>query len=214
MSHQSGFRSLNSITTCLLKETSDWYIDMDNGRYTAIIIIDLKKAFHTVDHQIFLDTMLFYGITGLAHKWFSSYLDNQKQYCRVNGTVSSIDNSDIEVPQGSYQGPLLFLRKINGMPFAFKKIKATMCAENKAISYSSSKSEDLDLVVNEELSCTERWLQGNKLSLNVVKTQEMIVFSKTKFNKLKSNFSTLPSFKVGGEEIHLVNETKYLGVMI
>ena len=41
VSHQSGFRSLHSVVTCLLKGTSDWYIDLDNGRYTAMIFIDL-----------------------------------------------------------------------------------------------------------------------------------------------------------------------------
>ena len=48
--------------------------------------------------------------------------------------------------------------------------KATMYADDTAISYTSDKSEELELVINEELSCIERWLQGNKLSLNVVKT--------------------------------------------
>ena len=67
-SHQSGIRSLHSVVTCLLKGTSDWFFDIDKGKYTAMIFIDLKKAFDTVDHQILLDKMQFYGITGLAHK--------------------------------------------------------------------------------------------------------------------------------------------------
>ena len=199
--------------TCLLKGTSDWYIDIDNGRYTAMNFIDLKKAFDTVDHQMLIDKMQFYGITGRAHKWFSSYLDNRKQYCRVNGTTSSIENIDIGVPQGLCLGPLLFLLSINDLPLTLKKTMATMYADDTAISYSSDKSEELDLVINEELSCIERWLQGNKPSLNVVKTQAMIIGSKPKIKKL-NNPSTLPSFRVGGEKINLINETKYLGVVI
>ena len=213
VSHQSGFRSLHSVVTCLLKGTSDWYIDIDNRKYTAMIFTDLKKEFDTVDHQILLDKMQFYGITGRSRKCFSSYLDNRKQYCRVNGTTSSIENVDIRVPQGSCLGPLLFLLHINDLPFALKKAKATMYADDTAISYSSVKSEELDLVINEELSCIERWLQGNMLSLNVFKTPAMIIGSKPKLRKLK-NPSTLPSFRAGGEEIDLINETKYLGVMI
>ena len=146
-------------------------------------------------------------------EWFSSYLDNRKQHCRVNGTTSSIENIDIGVPQGSCLGPLLFLLYINDLPFALKKAKATTHADDTAISYSSDKSEELDLVINEELSCIERWLQGNKLSLNVVKTQAMIIGSQPKIKKL-NNPSTLPPFRVGGEEIDLINETKYLGVVI
>ena len=78
-----------------------------------MIFIDLKIAFDTVDHQILLDKMQFYGITGRAHKWFSSYFDNWKQHCSVNGTTSSIENIEIGVPQGSCLGPLLFLLYIN-----------------------------------------------------------------------------------------------------
>ena len=143
MSQQSGFRSLSSVVTCLLKGTSDWYININYGRYTAMIFIDLKKAFDTVDHQIFLDKMQFYGITGHALKWFSSYLDNRKYYYRVNSTFCSIENIDIGVLQGSCLGP--------DLPFALKKAKATMYADDTAISYSSDISEDRDLVINEEL---------------------------------------------------------------
>ena len=177
-----------------------------------MIFIDLKKAFDTVDHQILLDKIQFYGITGHAHKWFSSYLENRKQYCRVNDTTSNIVNIDIGVPQRSCLGPLLLY--IDDLPFAVKKTKATMYADDTAISYSSDTSDELDLVINEELSCTEKWQQGNKLSLNVVKTQAMIIGSKPKIKKLKNNPSTRRSFKVGGEEIDLINETKYLGVVI
>ena len=67
-SHQSGFRSLHSVVTCLLKGTSDWFFGIDRGKYTAMIFIDLKKAFDTVDHHKLLDKMQFYGITGLSHK--------------------------------------------------------------------------------------------------------------------------------------------------
>ena len=182
MSHQSGLRSLHSVVTYLLKGTSDWYIDIDNGRYTAMIFIDLKKAFDTVEYQILLDKIQFYGITGHAHIWFMSYLDNRKQYCRVNGTTSSIENIDIGVSQGSCLGSchLLFLLHINDLPFALKKAKATMYADDTAILYSSDTSDELDLVINEELSCIEKWLQGNKLSLNAVKTQATIIGSKPK----------------------------------
>ena len=123
-----GFRS---VVTCLLKGTSDWYIDIDNGRYTAMIFIDLKKAFDTVDHQILLDKCNFMELWD-AHTNGSIHLEIRKQYCRVNGTTFSIENIDIGVPQGSCLEPLLFLLYINDLPFALKKAKATMYADDTA----------------------------------------------------------------------------------
>ena len=39
---KSAFRKLNSILTCLLKSTNDWYLNIDKGRYTAAVFIDLN----------------------------------------------------------------------------------------------------------------------------------------------------------------------------
>ena len=112
---------------------------------------------------------------GLEHQWFSSYLDNRRQFCKVNSVWSDPAEISIGVPQGSCLGPLLFLIYINYLPFALKRAKTTMYADDTAISFSSDNIEEIDAVVNAELACLEKWLQGNKLSLNVVKTQAMII---------------------------------------
>ena len=135
-SDQYGFRHLHSVISCLLRCTNDWYFNIDRGKYTAMIFIDLKKAFDTVDHKILLDKMHHYGIDGLEHLWFSSYLHNRRQCCKVNGVTSDTAEIDIGVPQGSCLGPLLFLLYINDLPFALRKAHATMYADNTAISYS------------------------------------------------------------------------------
>ena len=52
--HQSGFRLLHSATTALLASINDWYLNIDKGEYTGLILIDLKKALVMVDHEILL----------------------------------------------------------------------------------------------------------------------------------------------------------------
>ena len=37
---QSGFRTLHSVVTCLLKSTIDWYVNIDNSKVSAVIFID------------------------------------------------------------------------------------------------------------------------------------------------------------------------------
>ena len=83
--HQSGFRPLHSVVTCLMLNTNKWYLTIDKGEYTGLIFIDLKKAFDTVHHNILLQKLAKYGVNGLEHDWFASYLNNHKQLCKVNG---------------------------------------------------------------------------------------------------------------------------------
>ena len=86
---------------------------LDAGNYTAGVFVDLKKAFDTVDHNILLEKLDYYGIRGVAKDWFCSYLDNRKQYVTLNGSNSSIKTILTGVPQESVLGPLLFLIYIN-----------------------------------------------------------------------------------------------------
>ena len=136
-----------------------------------------EKAFDAVDHQILLNKLRNYGIDGIEHQWFSSYLDYCRQFCKVNGVCSDPAEINIGVPQGSCLGPLLFLIYINDLPFALKRAKATMYADDTAISFSSDNIEEIDAIVNSEPDCLEKWSHGNKLSFNVVKTQAMIIES-------------------------------------
>ena len=103
-----------------------------------------------IDHDILLAKMLHYGIKGIEHDWFRSYLNNRKQFCNVNGVSSEIQAIEIGVPQGSCLGPLLFLLYINDLPFALKKTHATMYADDTTICYASDDMEELNAIVNAE----------------------------------------------------------------
>ena len=73
-SGQSGFRSRHSVLTSFLHCMNDWYLNLDKGQYASATLIDLKKAFDTVDHQILLQKLCVYGIEGKEYLWFLSHL--------------------------------------------------------------------------------------------------------------------------------------------
>ena len=60
--HQSGFRSIHSVVTCLLANTNEWYLNLDDKKCTGMVFIDLKKAFDTVDHDILAKKLYLYGV--------------------------------------------------------------------------------------------------------------------------------------------------------
>ena len=79
---------------------------MDNGLYTGMVMIDLQKAFDTVNHSLLSDKLQALGLNNVSVSWFDSYLTNRTQKVDINGTFSK-PRMPCGVPQGSIMGPLL-----------------------------------------------------------------------------------------------------------
>ena len=48
--------------------------------YTLGVFIDLSKAFNSVDHQILIKKLQYYGVNGIPLEWLKSYLSDRKKY--------------------------------------------------------------------------------------------------------------------------------------
>ena len=187
---------------------------MDKGRFTATVFIDLKKAFDTVDHDILLQKIEKYGVNGLEHIWFSSYLKNRRQLCRVNGVASNMGEISCGVPQGSCLGPLLFLIYLNDLPFSLKNSEVAMYADDTSISYSSKNIDELNEALNSDVDALKQWLEGNNLSLNLINTQAMVIGSRPNLKKISDKLVPIPSFAIGNSHIDVVANAKYLGIQL
>ena len=76
-----------------------------------MVMLDLQKAFDTVDHNISSDKLSAMGVK--CTQWFKSYLENRKQIISINKCHSESMKVKCGVPQGSILGPLLFLCYVN-----------------------------------------------------------------------------------------------------
>ena len=204
---QFGFRASHSVNHALISMTESIKNSLDNKKFGCGIFLDLQKAFDTVNHQILLDKLELYGIRGTALAWFRSYLSNRSQYVSVNGYNSSHLNVTCGVPQGSVLGPLLFLIYINDLPNSSSKLSFYLFADDTNIYFESHSLTNLQKVVNKELRHVKKWLDANKLALNVGKTNFVIFHSPQK--SLNANIN----IKIGNQYVKQAKYVKFLGLL-
>ena len=117
-SSQYGFRNNHSTELAAMELIDRIILDMDKGEIPINVYMDLSKAFDTLDHEILIHKLNFYGIHGLALDLFKSYLKNRYQYVVCDEYKSDLLNIHTGVPQESILGPVLFLIYINDIMFA------------------------------------------------------------------------------------------------
>ena len=173
------------------------------------MFVDLQKAFDTVNHNILLSKLNYYGIRGIANDWFSSYLSNRSQYVSIMGFDSSPKNINHGVPQGSVLGPLLFLIYINDLHHAIKHSKVYHFADDTNLLNINKSPKQLQKHINFDLKSLYKWLLANKISLNCSKT-ELIFFRRT--GDPPPNF--IFKIKMNGHKIIPSLYIKYLGIYL
>ena len=171
---QFGFREGHNTSLALMVLLDEIYNAFNNNEYVIGIFIDLRKAFETIDHKILLRKLLKYGIRGVAHKWFESYLSERYQRVCFRETRSNFLPVKCGVPQGSILGPLLFIIYLNDISKISKKILPILYADDSNLFFRGKSIQQLLVEINQELTKVIDWLNANRLSLNIEKTNYMI----------------------------------------
>ena len=105
---QYGFRENHSTELSALKFIDRIKLEMDRKKIPFSIFLDLSRAFDTLNHDILLTKLRYYGIQGIALNWFQSYSTKRSQYVQYNDTSSSIREIETGVQQESILGPPAF----------------------------------------------------------------------------------------------------------
>ena len=79
--------------------TDSWFSNAYSHKVNASMFLDLKNAFDIVDPDILLAKLSLYGIVGVSHNWFSTYLTGRQQYCHISGHKSSLNLFRVEFPR-------------------------------------------------------------------------------------------------------------------
>ncbi|CAB4035505.1 RNA-directed DNA polymerase from mobile element jockey-like, partial [Paramuricea clavata] len=152
-----------------------------------------------------------YGVKGDALALLKSYLINRTQKCQVNGTISSERLIKCGVPQGSILGPLFFLLYINDLPQCLSKTKPRLFVDDTNLTAAGESINDIEVAMNSDLENLRKWLIANKLSLNVAKTEFLLIGSKP---MIKSISNRQPNIIIENKPIKQVYDCKTLGMTV
>ena len=205
---QYGFRSNHSTIHALINITEKIRFALDQRKVCCGIFVDLQKAFDTVNHEILLCKLNYYGFRGIINDWFRSYLYERKQKVCINGFESETKILHHGVPQGSVLGPILFLLYINDLYKCINYSTTYHFADDTNLLNISDNYKILQKNVNKDLNSLNNWLLSNKISLNKDKTE--LVF----FRKVRSKLPLNIKIKMNGKRLTHSKKVKYLGIYI
>ena len=114
-----------------------------------MILIDLQKAFDTINHEILLKKLVAIGFSDKCMRWFWSYLYERIFFTETENRLSEFGKVSCGVPQGSILGPLLFLIYVNDMPQAVKS-NLFLYADDSCLMYQRRNVEEIEKQLNKD----------------------------------------------------------------
>ena len=208
--YQSGFRTKHSTDTCLTLLNNKILNGNDKGLLTGMILIDLQKAFDTIDHEIFLMKLECIGFDKTTILWYKSYLENRTFQVNIEKEYSTPGNLSCGVPQGSILGPLIFLIYVNDMAQSVD-CDLLLYADDTCLGYTDKNIETIENNLNKNFNSLCDWFVENKLSIHFGddKTKSIVFGSRRRLKKLD-----MLDIRRGDIKITQYNKVTYLGCIL
>ena len=181
-----------------------WRISLDKRGYGGAILMDLSKAFDTLNHDLLIAKLHAYGFDKISLKLIKSYLTNRWQRTKVNNSYSSWTEIIHGVPQGSILGPLLFNIYLNDA--LFFTLDSALCnfADDNTLYACDISLKNLIDKLESSASSVINWFKYNYMKLNDSKCHLLVC----------GNKEEVIIAKIGNASIVESHEVKLLGTTI
>ena len=187
-SHQSGNQKAHSTETLNIQLTDGVLEAMDKMQITALVLLDLSKAFDSIDHARLLHKLSIVGVSPSTVNWFKSYLSNRYQYLRIGSTHS--DTLPItHVPQRAILSPLLFCIYLNDLPLAPSSCNLESYVDDSKL-FPSFPLTELDAAIEkleQDILSVAQWCCENHLLINPDKTKLLFLRTRQMLSRLPQN---------------------------
>ena len=205
---QFGFQKKKGAQDALIKFVNNAFSSLNSSKMIIGIFIDFSKAFDTIDHKILLQKLKAMNFSQNSMALIENYLTNRYQQVSLTNTISPPLKITCGVPQGSILGPTLFLLYINDLFFYTQSFNTILFADDTNLFF-ETKSPDEDIeTINKGLNIVNTWCSNNKLTLNIEKTNFIVI--KNPQNKRTLN----KTISMNNKNIVQTGNIKFLGVII
>ena len=171
----TGFRKNHNTQNSLLRMIESWKVRLNNGSKVGVIIMDLSKAFDSLNHELLLAKLKAYGLDSNSVTFMKSYLTNRLQRCKINNSFSEWGKVLDDVPQGSTLRPLLFSIFLNDILLSLQKRYLAIYADDSAL-YTSDKSiSNIMNSLSHDFTILSKWFYNNFIVLNPDKCSFMLL---------------------------------------
>ena len=188
--------------------------NIEDGKCTSIVSLDLSATFDTVNHTILLDVLnSYFGISEHALSWISSYLSSRSFQVQVGHLTSKMVKIDFLVPQGSILGPIMFKCYASTLMEIILERKNTFLsgyADDHVVIHSFNPDKNnIKQIIENDIEKNKMWMEANQLKMNDAKTEFIVIGTSSNLRK-----NTLDHIKIGNTKIHQSSKIKFLGIFL